>query len=273
MQRILADALVRYSRMPCLIRRIKMHFSKSTYFVFIVVLTIMTLSVTVFNGGKSAVTGQQNARQARVPLYDREDRYPTVEADEVEPSDPVKRAKLKKQKQRYDKDAPFRHPGPNHGEVAFRPEWQFNFPALPVAQSDVIVIGEVLNAQAHRSENKLNVFSNFEVKVEEILKGSNLTTGSVINAQRVGGFVNYPNGRKVLFRLVGNGMPAVGARYAFFLNTLDEDYRILTAYELGPEGVMPLDRSRQFETYYRSNEADFLKTLRDAISHAVPQQE
>jgi hypothetical protein len=250
-----------------------MQHSKLTYFVLIVVITIMALSVTVFKSGKSSVSGQQNVRQTNVPLYDREDRYPVVESDEVEPSDPAKRAKLKKQKQRYDKDAPFRHPGPNHGEVAFLPELQFNFPALPVAQSDAIVVGEVLNAGAHRSENKLNVFSNFEVKVDEVLKGSKLTAGSVINVQRVGGFVNYPDGKKVLFRLIGNGMPAVGYRYAFFLNILDEDYSILTGYELGHEGVMPLDNSRQFETYRRETETDFLKALRDAISQAVPQQE
>ena len=250
-----------------------MHLSKSTYFVFIVVITILTLSVTVLKPGRGSVTGQQNGRQPRIPLYDREDRYPIAEAEEVDPSDPVKRAKLKKQKQRYDKDAPFRHPGPNHGEVAFLPEWQFNFPSLPVGKSDAIVIGEVLDAKAHRSENKLNVFSTFEVKVDEVLKGSNLNAGNVINVQRVGGFVNYPNGKKVLFRLVGNGMPAVGARYAFFLKVLDEDYRILTAYELGVEGVMPLDNSPQFETYNGKNERDFFKILRDAISQAVPHQE
>lgn len=233
----------------------------------------MTLSVTIFKSEQNTVTGQQNGRQTTVPLYDREDRYPVVDADEAEPSDPVKRAKLKKQKQRYDKEVPFSHPGPNDVEVAFRPEWQFSFPALPVSKSDVIVVGEVLNAEAHRSENKLNVFSNFEVRVSEVLKGSSLTSGSLINVQRVGGFVNYPNGRKVLFRLVGNGMPAVGIRYALFLHILDEDYRLLTAYELGAEGVMPLDNSRQFETYHRRNEADFLKTLREAISQAVPRQE
>lgn len=233
----------------------------------------MTLSVTVFKPGVGLVTGQQNVRQPQVPLYDREERYPVVEADEMEPSDPIKRAKLKKQKQRYDKDSPFSRPGPKDIEVAFRPEWQFNFPALPVAKSDVIVIGEVLNAEAHRSENKLNVFSNFEVRVDEVLKGANLTTGNVINAQRVGGFVSYSTGRKVLFRLVGNGMPAVGARYVLFLNVLDGDYRILTAYELGTEGVMPLDKSRQFETYHGKSEAEFFMALRDAISQGGPQQE
>jgi hypothetical protein len=110
------------------------------------------------------------------------------------------------------------------------------------------------------------VFSNFEVKVNEVLKGSNLIPGSIINVQRIGGFVNYPNRQKVLFRLVGNGMPAVGNRYAFFLNALDEDYSILTAYEFGSEGVMPLDNSRQFQVYQGDNETDFLKALREAIS-------
>lgn len=247
-----------------------MRISKLTYFVFIVVIAVMTLSVTVFKSDRTSFHSQQNIRQTKIPLYDREDRYPIVEADEIEPSDPAKRVKLKKQKQRYDKDAPFRHPGPNHGEVAFLPEFQFNFPALPVGKSDAIVTGEVLNAEAHRSENKLNVFSNFEVRVGSVLKGSNLTAGNTINIQRVGGFVNYPNGRKVLFRLVGNGMPAVGARYAFFLNVLDDDYRILTAYELATDGVMPLDNSRQFETYRGTSEADFLKAVNDAISQAVP---
>jgi len=250
-----------------------MQLSKTTYLVLIVVITIMTLSVTVFKPGRSSVTGQQNVRQPQVPLYDRENRYPVVESEEVEPTDPIKRATLKKQKQRYDRDSPFSRPGPKDVEVAFRPEWQFNFPALPVTKSDLIIIGEVLNAEAHRSENKLNVFSNFEVRVDEVLKGGNLTTGNVINVQRVGGFVNYSNGHKVLFRLVGNGMPAVGARYALFLNVRDGDYGILTAYELGPEGVMPLDKSRQFETYQGQSEAGFLKALRDAISEAGPQQE
>ena len=232
-----------------------MQISKLTYFVLIA-LTVMPLS--------------QDLRRRTIPLYDREDRYPVVEADEVEPTDPAKQAKLRKQKQRYDKISPFSRPGPTDSEISFLPEGQFDFPALPVAKSDVIVVGEVLTADAHRSENKLTVFSNFEVKVEEVLKGNNLTAGKVINIQRLGGFVNYTNGRKVLFRLVGNGMPAVGARYAFFLNVLDEDYRILTGYEFGTDGVNPLDSSRQFETYRRESETSFLTALRNAVAQANP---
>lgn len=246
-----------------------MYFSKTTYLVFVVVVTIMTLSVTVFRSGKGSAKIQQS--RTTVPIYEREERYPVVDSNEPEPTDPVKKAKLKKQQQRYDKDAPFRHPGLNHAEVAFLPEMQFDFPALPVSKSDVIVIAEVLNAESHRSENKLNIFSNFEVRVSEVLKGSNLSAGGIINVQRIGGFVKYPDGRKVLFRLTGNGMPAVGGRYALFLNSRDEDYVIITGYELGAEGVMPLDDSRQFERYQGENENDFIKALRDAVSRFLPQ--
>ena len=252
-----------------------MSISKSTLFVFVLVVIVMTLSVTVFRVGRGAGVGKQDSRPSNSKQFqDRTDRFPTVHDDEPEPTDTIKRAKLKKQKERYDKDAPFVHPRPHHTEIAFRPEWQFDFPGLPVAKSDVIVIGQVLNAEAHRSNNKLNVFSNFEIRVDQILKGSRLTAGSVINVQRIGGFVIYPNGQRVLFRLVGTGMPAVQGRYVFFLNVIDdEDYSILTGYELGVEGVVPLDNSPQFQIYQRQTETEFVKALRDVISQAVPQRE
>src|SRR5687768_1185893 len=143
-----------------------MRLSKLTYFVFVIVLTVMSLSVTVFRGDTGSATGQQNVRATRATYQDRTDRYPVVHDDEPEPPDPVKRAKLKQQKRRFDKDAPFfTRPGPQDQEIAFRPEWQFDFPGLPVAQSDVIVVGQVQRSEAHRSQNKKNVFSNFLVTV------------------------------------------------------------------------------------------------------------
>ena len=248
-----------------------MQISRSTYFVFVVVVTTMVLSVTVFKGGKGSARVQQNVRATERESYqDRRDRYPVVDAEETEPHDPIKKAKLKKQKQRYDKDAPFSTPGPADEELAFLPEWQFDFPAFPVLKSDVIVVGQVLNAEAHRSNNRMNVFSNFEVRVDEVLKG-NLNVGNVITVQRIGGFVKYPGGRKVLFRLSGNGMPGVNVRYAFFLNVVDEDYTILTAYELVTEGVVPLDNSTQFQMYKGVSEVNFIASLRNAISHPIPQ--
>jgi|GEM_PF-6236259 len=44
-----------------------MHISKMTYLVFVVVVTIMTLSVTVFRAGKGSATTQQDVRRTGVP--------------------------------------------------------------------------------------------------------------------------------------------------------------------------------------------------------------
>ena len=233
-----------------------MRLSNPTY-RFLVIAAVA--GTTLFWPHRLSKSAQQSPKQ------DRTDRYPIAEYDEPELHDPVKRAKLEKQRERYDKEAPFfSRPGPQDQEIAFLPEGQFDFPALPIAKSDLIVVGKILNAEAHRSLNKRNVFSNFEVAVGTVLKG-NLVERSVITVQRVGGFVTFPNGQKVLFRLVGNGMPGVGSRYVFFLNAIDEDYRILTGYELTPEGVVPLDSSQQFQVFQGRAETDFLKILREAI--------
>jgi hypothetical protein len=248
-----------------------MQISRSTYIVFLVVLTVMVLSVTVFKGKSRSTAVRQNdtARRNTQRYVDRKDRYPVVEFEEAEPKDPVKRDKLKHQRKRFDKDSPFTNPGPEDVEVAFRPEFPFNFPALPVASSDVVIVGHVLRGEAHRSENKTNIFSNFEVSVEEVLKGNDLTVGSVINIQREGGVVKYADGRKVLFRLSANGMPAVAGRYALFLKAVEEDYSILTGYELTKDGIVPLDYSLQFQSLQGENELSFLKKLRDASSQDI----
>ena len=247
-----------------------MRINKSTWLALVAAVAVLTISATALSGANDSAQAQRNVRGTTGPISERDDRFPVAEADEEEPQDPVKKAKLKKERKYYDKDAPFGRPGPTDLEVAFLPEWQFDFPAFPVAKSDVIVIGEVLNAEAHCSDNQRNVFSNFRVRVDEVLKGSNLAIGSLTKVQRIGGFVKYPDGKKVLFRLAGNGMPAVGASNAFFLNFIDEeDYRILTGYELG-ETVEPLDYSGQFQVYQGMNKTAFLTALRQTISQTVP---
>ena len=235
------------------------------YCVSVLVVTVMMLSLTV-TGKNGGIVSRRNTRLTASMYQERLDRYPIAEGDDFDPGDPVKRAKLKRQKEYFSKDAPFSNPGPRDEALEFLPEFQFNFPAFPVSQSDFIVIGEVLNAKAHQSNNKLNVFSNFDVRADEVLKGT-VSRGEVITIQRIGGFVIYPGGRKVLFRLVGNGMPGVGGRYALFLKAEGENNMILTGYELSPQGVIPLDHSQQFETYQGTNETGFLQALRDAVSH------
>ena len=247
-----------------------MKFDKSTYFVFALVLVVMTLSVTVFRAeNPRPVERTVSASKVQKYVY-KHDRYPVVDAEESLPTDSAKLAKLKKRQKRYNEFV-FANPAADTGGVTIFPERNFDFPTLPIKESEVIVVGQVLDAQAHRSENQRSVFGDYEIRVDEVLKGSGMTAGTAITVERVGGFVKYPNGRKVLFNLMGHGAPSVGARYVFFLNIVDDDYSIVTGYELSASGVVPLDHSKQFYDYAGQNEPTFLETLRDAISKSGAQ--
>src|SRR5258708_32167306 len=53
--------------------------------------------------------------------------------------------------------------------------WWLGIPALPVPQSDAIVIGEVLGGRAYLSNNRSVVYSEFPVLVEDVLKNCSPT--------------------------------------------------------------------------------------------------
>lgn len=252
-----------------------MHITKTTWFVFGCVLVVMTLSVTVFKDSPSSAQSDQSRVRPGKQLTHEElvKRYPVAEFDDPEPADPTQRAALKQRKLRNNEEHTFGEPSSEVGAIGWFPENNFDFPALPINESDVIVVGQVLGARAHRSENKLNVFSEFDVSVGEVMKGQSFTVNEpkVIVVERTGGYVRYPNGRKVLFFVQGYGMPNVGTRNVFFLKVVDQGFRVVTIYELGPDGVLPLDLSNQFQRFQGEKESVFLDTLRRAITNTRPQ--
>lgn len=251
-----------------------MYVSKTTWFVFLCIVVTLTLSVAGFkNPPGSAKCSQQSVR--RVKQLSHEEwvkRYPIAKFEEAEPNDPVKSGALKERKLRNNEHE-FSQPSPDDGAVGWFPEKNFNFPAFPVDQSDVILIGQVLNAKAHRSENKRGIFSEFEVRVDEVLKGrsATVTEQAVIIVERTGGFLRYPDGRQVLFFVEGYGMPAVNARNVLFLKVVGRGFRIITVYELNADGVLPLDRANQFQRFEGESENVFVNTLRESIANSRPQ--
>ena len=106
-----------------------------------------------------------------------------------------------------------------------------------------------------------------------MLKGQSFTVNEpkIFVVERTGGYVRYPNGRKVLFFVQGYGMPSAGTRNVFFLKKVNGSFRIVTLYELGADGVLPLDLSNQFERFQGEKESVFLDTLRQAITNKRPQ--
>lgn len=240
-----------------------------TYILLAVLLIVGTASifarrVRVQDSGRR----QQNENQAKWRQRDEEAkrRFPTADFNDSGPEDPIKRAAHKeKQKRHNGLGLVSKNPEPDTGGGAFLPERQFDFPALPVVQSDIIVLGEVETAEAHLSEDKTNVYSEFGVRIINVLKSNISLAGSQITVERLGGYVKYPDGRRLLYRVGTGGMPAVGRKYVLFLKaSLHQDFSILTGYELG-EKVSPLDFSEQFETFRGYDEAAFLATLNNAL--------
>lgn len=204
---------------------------------------------------------------------ERKRRYPVIDYEAPEPADPEKRAIRKLKNKHYDKFGfAIRDSSPRVDEESVETDWSLHVPALPAAQSAAVVIGEVLSSEAHLSNDRHGVYSEFSVRVDEVLKGvgPGMEVGRSISVDRAGGFVQYPNGHKRLYRVAGQNMPRVAARYVLFLTASDggQNYQILTAYELIGGKVSPLDESTRMSAYEGTAEDSFLQAVRNAITQA-----
>lgn len=153
--------------------------------------------------------------------------------------------------------------------------------AFPLGQSNAIVIGETIEAHAYLSDDRTSVYSEFTLRVNDVLSNeaaTTLNTGMLITTERPGGRVRFPSG-KTLVRggSYGRNMPRTGRQYVLFLsyNIVEQDFSIVTGYELRAGYIFPLDgpsagerRSAQFANYERQNGSDqatFLASLRQAM--------
>jgi hypothetical protein len=149
--------------------------------------------------------------------------------------------------------------------------------------SDAVVVGEVVNARGYLSSDKTGVYSEFTVRINEVLKNESsvaLLFGSEAIAERWGGIVRFPSGRLQRFATAEQSMPATGSKYVFFLkcNGSGQDFSILTGYELKGGRVFPLDGYDSkgehvisaFTAFEGMDETAFLKTVWDGISNPSP---
>jgi hypothetical protein len=152
-------------------------------------------------------------------------------------------------------------------------------PAIPLAFSHVVLIGEVTDAQAFMSEDKKGVYSEFTILVDEVLRGENqssLARGNTVVTEREGGRVRFESGHILRYSVDRQSMPRKGRRYVLFLRRNDqaENLYIVTGYELRVGKVLPLDgvnvpqgasKLPQFAAYENADEIEFLDAVRKAI--------
>lgn len=144
-------------------------------------------------------------------------------------------------------------------------------PDLPAVQSDAVVTGEILAANAYLSDDKSGVYSEFSVKVENVFKGDPsgmLAPGCLIDIEREGGRVRFQSGKVHSYSLDKANMPRVGAHYVLFLKRQNKDqaYQLLTAYEFRGDKVFPLDGLPQFKVHEGADMEDFLTVMNSKIS-------
>lgn len=244
---------------------------KLTYFLLVLVVGTIALSVVRHRSPIPATASQKN----RDDYKKINERFPTVDYDDKQDlPDAEKNAKRKEKQKRYDDgDLVASHVEPGVDEASLTLEPHFTLPALPVAVSEIVVVGTIGTAQALLSESKRNVVSEFTLTVEDVLKSKiqGVAPGSVLTIDRVGGHVKYPNGQRVLFRITGLNMPQVGGRYLLFLTSTHnkEDISILTGYQLTPNGAIPLDELSQVANLTGVTEVDILQRVRNLIQNSA----
>lgn len=254
-----------------------MSLNKSAGKVFLLVLA----AITVSNLGATLYSQAQKTPEQENPK-DKEQRqalkskFPVADFESSQPGDPEKRAKRKARSQRHD-DSMLGvkgglNPAPDVGdEVVVINDWEVRVPIIPASLSDVVLVGEVLDANAFTSEDQNGVYSEFSLKVGEVIKNttdSAISAGEIVTAERQGGQVRYPSGRTMWFHIQLQSLPTVNNRYVFFLKQAGGDsLSIITGYELRAGRVYPLDDgASQFKKHEGADEISFLKLVRKAIT-------
>jgi hypothetical protein len=118
---------------------------------------------------------------------------------------------------------------------------------FPFSLSDTVIVGQVTTGQAYLSDDKRDIYSEFNVSVQEARTISSaerhIQSGDSVVVERYGGAIRLPSG-KILFRALRDfSMPLVGKRYLLFLkyDPSTEDFHIVTGYQLDGEHTYQLD--------------------------------
>ena len=231
-----------------------------------VVLTGITLVNTITNS-QSRLTqtceAQEELLQKKQSRSEFEAQFPTADYDRQEETDIAKREKRQAKNNGFDKmNLVARKPNKEYTETSIFIE-QEPIDALPFTNSQLVVIGNVLDASAYLSNDKTGVYSEFSIRISEILKSNSneLKTGSIITFDREGGFVKYKDGFKRLYRIQGRNLPRPGKKYLMFLSS---ENKVITGYQIQDGKVFPLDEGDQFQSYRSLNASEFLNIVRNA---------
>jgi hypothetical protein len=152
-------------------------------------------------------------------------------------------------------------------------DWAAPLDPFPVAPSAAIVVGTVLSGKAFVSKDRTYVYSDYQVRVDRVLKqdaSASLAVGEQIVVSRAGGTIRFPSGHIRNYLTGGEGFPAIGSQYLFFLgkpNFPQHEYEqiIGSLYQLSDGKVHPLD-TEQLPLFDDMSDVVFLSKVEQAIA-------
>jgi hypothetical protein len=239
---------------------------------FLLAMCVAVVTAAVFMSGAPAQDETPPGQQQKLDKAEFESQFPLTDKNKPEPADPQERAKRRAVGKKYDNAI---QPVDERADtVVLGSHWASGLQALPVSQSQAIIVGEVTGAEAHLSNDQTGVYSEFTIRAVEVLKNDAahpLTDGSTVVAERAGGRIRFPSGCVVLVSVAGQHMPRPGRRYVLFLKQGADDINpeILTGYELKNAVIEPLDNPSETHPIlrYKGAKSDlFLADLRAAIA-------
>ena len=242
-----------------------------TFTRFLLLAALIVVAATVLiTSSQRAVGSLAFTAQEKTSKSEDEKNMPLAVYSASLPVDPTERAIRLARSGRYDKrfTEPFDQASPTATESSVISDWYAYMSALPAAESDLIVSGEVMSAKGYLSNDRTGAYSEFVIHIKDILKDDGRHSDRTIIALREGADVQLPSGRIIRYYILHQGMPRIGRQYVLFLkyNEQGKDYTILTGYELRKNRVSPLDEVEPFTGYRKYDESAFLNAVREAIA-------
>jgi len=236
-----------------------------------IVALVLLVTIAISFGSR-----QSYSQKESVKAKSSEDlsKYAVADYDAPESSNAAEREERKQKNSRYDNQKwVIKKPHPEDSGVGLFDEIPPP-PLIPDVESDLVIVGEIINVSAHLSNDKRGVYSEFTIKVKQILKNDlskKVEQGGQVTADRAGGFVRYPNGQKVLYMPSTRALPMSGEEYLFFLKNDKKgpNYEIITGYELKENDIKPLDTGRDFDEFKKLGGLNFINTVRNQISESL----
>jgi hypothetical protein len=144
------------------------------------------------------------------------------------------------------------------------PGFHMTSDALPCGKSDAVVVGKVKSGHAYLSNDKRDVYSEFQIELQELITSPSapyLKIGETIDIERRGGVIKLPSGKTLVRGAIDHSMPQTGGRYLLFLKFGEdsEDYSLTTGYQFEGGRVFDLDDP----DYKPGNSIDLTHPLRE----------